>query len=76
MVQSVQGVFRDGRVELLEPSPVSTETRVIVTFLPDRKAISLAEHGIMPEEAAQARVRLACFEEDWMRPEMDVYDEM
>ena len=33
MLQSIKGVCRDGRVELLEPPPPGAEGRVIVTFL-------------------------------------------
>ena len=34
MPQSVEGVYRDGKVELLEPAPANANGRVIVTFLP------------------------------------------
>ncbi|MBI2477179.1 MAG: hypothetical protein HYV60_00535 [Planctomycetia bacterium] len=34
MLQSVEGVYRDGKVELLEPAPAKADGRVIVTFLP------------------------------------------
>lgn len=74
MVRSVEGVFRNGKVELTEPPPVAGEARVIVTFLPERKLALLSDYGITPEQAAEARARLASFEEDWMLPEMDVYD--
>lgn len=38
MLQSIQGVYRDGKIELAElPSDVS-ESRVIVTFLESNKA--------------------------------------
>lgn len=35
MLTSVEGVFRDGRIELREAPPVVEEARVIVTFLPE-----------------------------------------
>lgn len=34
MLQSVEGVYRDGKVELLEPAPTNAGGRVIITFLP------------------------------------------
>jgi hypothetical protein len=33
MVRSIEGVYRDGKVELLEPAPVGAEGRVIVTLV-------------------------------------------
>ncbi|MFY9822877.1 MAG: hypothetical protein WAM82_15965 [Thermoanaerobaculia bacterium] len=35
MLTTVEGVFRDGHVELREAPPVVEGARVIVTFLPD-----------------------------------------
>ena len=75
MWRSVEGVYRDGRVELLEPAPGDVEARVIVTFLSSGKVIDLAERGIDEGQAADLRHRLQAFAEDWDRPEMDVYDE-
>ena len=74
MLKSVQGVYRDGKVELLEPAPEGVAGRVIVTFLSDATAVDLAQRGIDRQQAADLRSRLAAFAEDWQRPEMDVYD--
>jgi len=74
MVKSVEGVFRKGRVELLEPAPTSSDARVIVTFLPEDGGVDLASRGIGTEQAAELRQRLKTFQEDWDRPEMDAYD--
>jgi hypothetical protein len=76
MLKSVEGVFRNGKVELLEPAPQADESRVVVTFLPSRASVNLAERGIDPAAAASLRARLRAFAEDWDRPEMDVYDEV
>ena len=73
MLQSVNGVYRNGQIELLESPPANSAGRVIVTFL-DSKAVDLAERGIDEQHAADLRSRLAAFTEDWDRPEMDVYD--
>lgn len=76
MLHSVEGVFRDGKVELLEQPPELKEARVIVTFLPARRVIDLRERGIDEAQAADLRARFQCFAHDWERPEMDVYDEL
>lgn len=73
MMKSVKGVCRNGRVELLEPLPESSEGQVIVTFLAS-DPVNLSDRGIKEEDAADLRRRLGAFEEDWNRPEMDVYD--
>ena len=33
MLRSVQGIYHDGKIELVEPAPDGAEGRVIVTFL-------------------------------------------
>jgi hypothetical protein len=76
MVRSIEGVFRNGKVELLEPAPAIAETRVIVTFLPAAPTVDLASRGINAEQASDLRARLKAFEADWQRPEMDAYDEL
>ena len=73
MLKSVEGVYRDGRVELLEDAPDGTIGRVIVTFL-DSRSIDLPERGMDVQQAADLRHRLKSFAEDWNRPEMDAYD--
>lgn len=72
MLKSIRGIFRNGQVELLE-SPPKGDGEVIVTFLAG-EPVRLAEHGINEEQAADLRLRLAAFAEDWDRPEMDSYD--
>ena len=75
MLKSVEGVYREGKVELLESVPEGMTGRVIVTFVSSPVgAVDLAARGIGPEQAADLRHRLAAFAEDWQRPEMDVYD--
>ena len=72
MLKSVEGVYRDGRVELLETPSDVDGARVIVTFLPG--PIDLAARGIDEAQAADLRGRLKAFAEDWGRAEMDVYN--
>jgi hypothetical protein len=74
MLTSVEGIFQDGEVKLMEPVPEGASGRVIVTFLPGPKSIDLRERGIDKNQAADLRARLSAFAEDWQRPEMDVYD--
>ncbi len=73
MLQSVEGIYRGGKVELLEPAPDNAGARVIVTFL-SPASVDLAEQGIDEQQAADLRRRLSAFASDWDRPEMDVYD--
>jgi hypothetical protein len=70
---TVQGIFRNGKVELLETPADVDEARVIVTFLSEG-AVNLSERGIDEVQAAALRVRLRTFAEDWERPEMGAYD--
>lgn len=74
MVKSIEGVYRDGKVELLEPAPLAGDARVIVTFLSVQDGVELASRGLDPARAGNLRSRLKAFADDWSRPEMDVYD--
>ena len=75
MPRSVEGVYRNGKIELAEPPrDVRDETRVIVTFL-DSGHVDLRARGIDEADAAELRARLAPFAEDWDSPEMDLYDD-
>jgi hypothetical protein len=73
MLNSVPGIYRDGKIELLEAAPVVNEQKVIVTFL-DPTTIDLENRGIDREQASDLRARLKTIHDDWDRPEMDVYD--
>lgn len=74
MLKSVEGIYRDGKIELLEIPGVATEARVIVTFIPENPPVDLEARGIGEGQAADLRTRLRSFAEDWNRPEMSVYD--
>ncbi|MEG4283304.1 hypothetical protein QUB68_09265 [Microcoleus sp. A006_D1] len=74
MLKSVKGIYRDGKVVLLETPGDLTEGKVIVTFLAESGLVELQSRGIDREQAADLRVRLSRFAEDWERPEMDAYD--
>lgn len=79
MLTAVEGVYRGGKIELLEtPNDVSEDMLVIVTFIQPKAAsaseVALSDYGIDREQAAELRARLMPFAEDWEQPEMDVYD--
>lgn len=73
MLTSVEGVYRNGKIELLEPAPADAGSRVIVTFL-SAKSVDLSERGIDAAQAADLRQRFAAFAPDWDDPKMDAYD--
>lgn len=74
MLKSVEGVYRDGKIELAElPGDVRDETRVIVTFL-ETGHIDLQARGIDEAPAAKLRAQLGTFAEEWDSPDMAIYD--
>ena len=74
MLRSVDGVYRDGKIELTEPpGDVQDETRVIVTFL-ETHLIDLQTRGINETQAAELRAQLGTFAEEWDSPEMELYN--
>ena len=74
MLKSVEGVYRDGKIELTElPGDVQDETRVIVTFL-ETKFIGLQARGINETQAAELRAQLGTFAEEWDSPKMELYN--
>jgi hypothetical protein len=74
MLKAVQGVYRDGKVELLETPPGVKEAKVVVTFLPV-KGESRVDPPLTDEEIDDLRFKLAAWEEDWNAPGMEVYDD-
>ena len=74
MLTTVEGVYRDGRIELKKlPSNVAEKAKVIVTFV-DSNDVDLAAHGIDKSQAEALRNSLVTFADDWNSPEMSVYD--
>lgn len=76
MTRSVEGMYRNGKVELLQPLEEAEGSRVIVTPVRPADQVDLRDRGIDDAEAADLRHRLATFAEDWDRPEMAAYDEL
>jgi hypothetical protein len=76
MLRTVEGVCREGKIELDEiPSDVDG-ARVLVTFLFQPVPPLRDEPQIDKELTAEARWRFGAIADDWDRPEMDVYDEL
>jgi hypothetical protein len=75
MLQSVEGIYRDGKVELLEAPSNLKESRVIVTFLPTKSG-QREPPKFTPEELAELRFKFAAWEEDWNAPGMEAYDDL
>lgn len=75
MFPTVEGVYRDGKVELLQVPPHVKTTRVLVTFLAAEGSVDLQERGITKEQAAEMRWRFGAGAADWDSPEMDVYND-
>ena len=74
MLVSVEGVDRNGRLELTEsPNNLPEGACVIVTFVSSND-INLASQGIDREQAKTLCASLATFSDDWNSPEMSVYD--
>jgi hypothetical protein len=76
MVKSVEGIYRNGRVELVEPLAEAEGSRVIVTWVHSSEPVDLRERGIDESQAADLRRRLSAFAEDWDRPDMAAYDDL
>jgi len=75
MLKSVEGIYRDGKVELLEKPEDLKDARVIVTFLPAPKE-QRATPPLTDSEIAELRWRFTAWEEDWNAPGMEAYDEL
>ena len=75
VVKSVEGIYRNGKVEVNEPLTEAEGSRVIVTWV-HPSPVDLRDRGINNDEAADLRRRLATFADDWDRPEMAAYDEL
>jgi hypothetical protein len=78
MLRSIEGVYRNGKIELSEiPPGIKNDTFVIVTFLQSGQTdfIDLRARGIDEKQAANLRGRLSTFAEEWNSPEMEIYDD-
>lgn len=76
MLKAVEGIYRNGKIELQETPPDVKEARVVVTFLPIEGSFDLRARGLSEAEAAELRSRWGGAAEDWDRPEIDVYNDL
>ena len=76
MLKTIDGVYRNGKIELAEKPEDMEGAPVKVTFLPLQGPIDLRALEISKEEAAELRGSFGLAAEDWDRPEMDIYDEL
>jgi hypothetical protein len=72
MLKSLEGIYRDGKVELLGKPPARREARVIVMFLSGPRSQSKPPK-LSRKEAAELRARLAAWEQDWNAPGLEAY---
>lgn len=66
-------------LQMVSQLPLSRqiEVQTFIEFLLSKEpvqTVNLAERGINEIEAASLRERLQTMQDDWERPEMDVYD--
>jgi hypothetical protein len=61
MLTTVEGVFRDGRIELREAPPGVEGARVIVTFLPEASGSGASS----PRPASEANRRILALLQAW-----------
>jgi uncharacterized UPF0146 family protein len=74
VLTTVEGVYRDGRIEVKSwPRNIAEESKVIVTFV-DSNDVDLADHAINVSQAQTLRNSLSTFVDDWNSPEMSIYD--
>ena len=70
---TVEGLYRNGMVELLQSVEDVKQSRVFVTFM-ENSDLELSSLGIDRAEAAVLRETFATFE-DWNDLEMDIYND-
>lgn len=70
---TVEGIYKDGKVELLETVSEVKQAKVLVTFL-ENGDIDLQTLGIDEPQAQELREKFATFE-DWNDPALDVYND-
>lgn len=70
---TVEGIYKDGKIELLEDVSEVRQAKVLITFLESRD-VDLRTLGINRKEASELREKFATFE-DWNDPALDVYND-
>ena len=70
---TVEGIFKNGHVELLEEVHDIDEAKVLVTFVQNGD-LSIECLGLDAAAAAELRSKFESFE-DWNDPAMDIYND-
>lgn len=70
---TVEGIYKDGKIELLETVSEAKQGKVLITFI-ETGDVDLRTLGISREEASELREKFAAFE-DWNDPALDVYND-
>jgi len=70
---TVEGIYKDGKIELLETVSEVKEAKVLVTFL-ENSDINLKSLEINETQAKELREKFASFE-DWNDPALDIYND-
>ena len=76
MVKSVEGIYRNGKVELVEPLVEAEGSRAIATWVHPAEPVDLRGKKDRPISGRRPGRRLSRFAEDWDRPEMAASDEL
>ncbi len=71
MLTTVEGVFRDGRIELREEPPTVEQARVIVTFLPG----PLESGPASPRSVSGANRRMLALLQSWQAEPLTASEE-
>ena len=70
---TIEGIYKDGRIELLENVSQVKQSKVLITFL-ETSDVDLQTLGINEAEAGKLREKFAAFE-DWNDSALDVYND-
>ena len=70
---TVEGIYKDGKIELLEAVSEVKQAKVLITFL-ENSDIDLQTLAISQQEASDLREKFAAFE-DWKDPALDIYND-
>ncbi len=70
---TVEGIYIDGKIELLEAVSDIKQAKVLVTFI-ENNDINLRSLGIDEKQAGELREKFAAFE-DWNDPALDIYND-
>ena len=74
MARQIHGVYRNGKVELLEQPDKEIQDGPVIVIFVDKNSVDLPSRGFDQQQTAELRNRLTAFAEEWDSPEMQAYD--